>query len=90
MKVEFITKEDLEQFRLDLLRDLKQVVAPQNNQSSQWLRSAEVRKLLKISPGTLQTLRISGQLPFAKVGSIHYYKQQDIQDLLKGGNDGKD
>lgn len=89
MKVELITKEDLQQFRLELLRDLKEAIAPQVHTERQWLRSADVRKLLKISPGTLQTLRISGQLPFTKIGSIHYYKLQDVQDLLKGGSDGK-
>ena len=33
-----------------------------------WLKSHEVRRLLKISHGTLQHLRDSGQLKFSKVG----------------------
>jgi hypothetical protein len=43
-------------------------------QPTQWLKSSEVRKLLKISSGTLQNLRINGTLNFYKIGGILYYK----------------
>ncbi|MGY0039324.1 helix-turn-helix domain-containing protein [Pedobacter sp. NJ-S-72] len=44
-----------------------------------------MRKLLNISPGTLQNLRINGTLRFTKVGSMLYYKLDDINTLLEGG-----
>ncbi|RYY00601.1 response regulator [bacterium] len=53
-----------------------------------WLRSAEVRAILNISPGTLQNLRINGTLAFTKVGSIFYYAFSDIQSLLHNGGKG--
>lgn len=37
------------------------------------------------SPGTLQNLRINGTLNFTRIGSIIYYKQEDINKLLEGG-----
>ncbi|MFP5082149.1 helix-turn-helix domain-containing protein, partial [Pedobacter sp. JCM 36344] len=51
-------------------------------QPKQWLRSSEVRKLLKISSGTLQNIRIKGILPYEKIGGILYYAYADIVQLL--------
>jgi hypothetical protein len=84
MNVELITKEDLKEFKSDLLNEIKAIIKPGEGQSKKWLKSNEVRKLLKISPGTLQNLRINGTLRFTKVGSIIYYKQEDIDKVLEG------
>jgi DNA-directed RNA polymerase subunit F len=84
MNVELITKEDLKEFKSDLLNEIKAIVKPGDGQSRKWLKSAEVRKLLKISPSTLQNLRINGTLCYTKVGSIIYYKQEDIDKVLEG------
>ena len=84
MNVELITKEDLKEFKNDLLNEIKAIVKPGDGQNSKWLKSAEVRKLLKISPGTRQNLRINGTLRYTKVGSIIYYKQKDIDKVLEG------
>jgi hypothetical protein len=82
-KDQFITKADLENFRLQLLEDMKKLLQPPPSPSpKQWLKSAEVRALLKISSGKLDTLRASGKLPSSKIGSVHYYKYDDIQKLL--------
>ncbi len=50
--------------------------------TKKWLRSTEVRKLLGISPGTLQNLRINSTLPFTKIGGVIYYDSQDINEML--------
>jgi len=84
MNVELITKEDLKEFKSDLLSEIKAIMQPGQGQSKQWLKSIEVRKLLKISPGTLQNLRINGTLRYSKVGSIMYYKLEDINKILEG------
>lgn len=39
--------------------------------------------MLNISPGTLQNLRINGTLRFTKMGSIIYYKLEDINKILE-------
>jgi hypothetical protein len=47
-----------------------------------WLKNSEVRKLLNISSNTIQRLRIAGKLRSSKVGGIHYYRYEDIDNLL--------
>jgi hypothetical protein len=84
MNVELITREDLREFKNELLIELKQIMQPGQGQSKKWLKSSEVRKMLNISPGTLQNLRINGTLRFTKIGSIMYYKLEDINKVLEG------
>ncbi len=84
MAIEVITREDLNEFRSLLLNDLKQIIQPQSQQIKQWLKSNEVRKLLNISSGTLQNLRINGTLTFTKIGGIMYYNYLDIEKVLNG------
>jgi DNA-directed RNA polymerase subunit F len=84
MNVELITREDLREFKNELLNELKQIMQPGQGQSKKWLKSSEVRKMLNISPGTLQNLRINGTLRFTKIGSIMYYKLEDINKILEG------
>jgi DNA-directed RNA polymerase subunit F len=84
MNVELITREDLREFKNELLNELKQIMQPGQGQSKKWLKSIEVRKMLNISPGTLQNLRINGTLRFTKIGSIMYYKLEDINKVLEG------
>lgn len=87
MAIEIVTKEDLQSFRIELLQDLKQVLTPAIPQKQkQWLKSSEVRKILKISPGTLQNLRVNGTLRFTKIGGLIYYSSEDIELLLEQGS----
>jgi hypothetical protein len=81
---QLITMEDLNEFRSLLLNDLKGIIQSKPLQQKQWLKSNEVRKLLNISPGTLQNLRINGTLTYTKIGGIMYYEQSDIDKLLNG------
>ena len=86
MTYEIITHEDLQKFRLQLLEDLTRMLscAVQPQLNKEWLRSSEVRKMLGISHGTLQNLRIKNILPHRKIGGLMYYKYQDILRLLEG------
>jgi hypothetical protein len=82
MAVQIITLEDLAEFRTTLLKDLKEILTLQSQHDKKWLKSKEVRTLLNISSGTLQTHRINGTLTYTKVGGIIYYDQLDIDKLL--------
>ncbi len=83
MTLEILTKEDLYQFKNELLADIKKIVKAEDNASSKkWLKSIEVRNLLNISPGTLQNLRINGTLTYTKIGGTLYYDYADIDKLL--------
>ncbi len=83
MAIEVVTKEDLQQFRAQLINDLKELLIPKEAKLVKpWLRNSEVRKLLNISANTIQRLRIAGKLPSSKVGGIHYYRYEDIEKLM--------
>jgi Helix-turn-helix domain len=83
MAIEVITREDLNEFRTLLLSDLNTMFNSKPQQQKQWLKSNEVRKLLNISPGTLQNLRVNGTISYTKIGGILYYANQDIEKLLE-------
>ena len=84
MAIETLTKADLHEFRKSLLEDIREILKDKNEQSKKWLKSTEVRKLLKISPGTLQNLRINGTLSYTKINGIIYYDHTVIEKLLNG------
>jgi hypothetical protein len=82
-QIDIITKDDLELFKEDLIREITSLIKPQTSDVKQWLRSIEVRTLLKISPATLQNFRVNGTLSFTKVGGIFFYKYDDILKVLE-------
>src|ERR1700761_6209327 len=83
MAVEIVTREDLQELRKQLLEDLKLMITPPQKTNKGWLRSSDVRAMLKISPATLQNFRLNGTLPFSKINGIHFYRQSDIEKLLE-------
>lgn len=84
MGATIITTEDLMEFKLELLDEIKQLLQNQNGHTTKkWLKSPEVMKLLDVSPGTLQNLRIKGILPYTKVGGTLYYDYKDIMNVLE-------
>ena len=85
MPVSIITLEDLQTFKRELLEDIKKMLTQHNSGvvERKWLKSQEVRKLLGLSTGTLQTLRIKGALPYTKIGGIMYYNYDDIKKMLE-------
>ena len=85
MKMDIITMDDLQQFKTEMLNEMKNILKTNSATSTKsWLRSAEVRKMLNISPGTLQNLRINGNLPFRKVGGTMFYSSEKIQKMMEG------
>lgn len=84
MAATIITTDDLREFKMELLDGIRQLLKQQSGQvTKKWLKSPEVRELLGISPGTLQTLRINGTLPYTKVGGVLYYEYDEIIKILE-------
>lgn len=82
---QLVTIGDLEEFKNDLLIELRQLIYEHKHQvGKQWLKSYEVKKLLGISTGTLQHLRANGTLPYSKIGGIVYYDMNEINKVLNG------
>lgn len=84
MAVELITKDDLQQFKQDVLEEIRSILKPKTTlQQKEYLKSYEVRKMLGISPGTLQQMRINGTLEYTQLGGLMYYKYDDIVKLME-------
>ncbi|MXV50278.1 DNA-binding protein [Pedobacter sp. HMF7647] len=86
---ELITKQDLSDFKQELIAEIRALMELKQPVAKKWLRSCEVRKMLSISPGTLQSLRVNGLLEFNKIGGILYYRQEDIDKLMGSSNSGR-
>jgi len=82
MEVQIITKEDLEQFGEKLLQDIKGLLGKRPEEPKKYLKSYQVKNMLKISGGTLQTLRSNGTIKFTRIGHIIYYNYDDIMKLF--------
>lgn len=83
MPTSIITTDDLRDFKLELLDDIKKILTNQSQgKLKKYLKSSEVMDLLQISPGTLQNLRLNGTLPYTKVGGILFYDSEEIQKVL--------
>ena len=83
MPTAIITTDDLREFKMELLDDIKNLLAKQaSGNIKKYLKSSEVMDLLQVSPGTLQNLRINGTLPYTKIGGIIYYDAAEIQNVM--------
>ena len=83
-KDQLLTIGDLENFKDEMLNEIKQIVKESKGQpGKKWLKSTEVKKLLGISHGFLQTLRDTGTLPYTKIGGSIYYDYEDIHAMME-------
>lgn len=86
-KIQIITEELLENFRKELISEIKQLLDERfGNQelTNEWLSKKEAMTLMKIkSATTLETLRKNGTLPYTKLGGKILYNRESLQKLLK-------
>jgi hypothetical protein len=87
MMSDTVTKDDLRQFGLLLINDIRNILekAEANEKDTidpEWLKSRVVRKLMDMSPGSLQNLRVTGKVRFKKVLGSYYYNKTDLIKLF--------
>jgi hypothetical protein len=82
MTVELVTKNDLTQLKNEIFEYLSEMISDKVS-SKKWLKSADVMEMLGVSSGTLQNLRVTGALPYSKVGGSIFYKYDDIVKILE-------
>jgi len=91
MEISIVTLDDLQAFKSEIFDQLNKVKSeilenmttkPQEPEMT-LLKSYQVQKLLGISAGTLQTLRVNGTIPYSKVGGVIFYDKQDILKILE-------
>lgn len=84
---QLVTVADLENFKEELLSGLKTILSQfVTVKQKKWLKSYQVKKLMGISHGTLQTLRNNGTIPFNKVGGTIYYDEDEITEAIRAHN----
>ncbi len=85
--MEQITKHDLDSFRIKLLSEIEQLLEAKDNcLEFDWLRSKAIRKLMDISPATLQNLRITEKIRYKKILGSYYYNKSDLLKLFADEN----
>jgi len=85
MAVELITKEDLNSFKAEVISEIRQILNTKGviPDHKEWLKSFEVKKLLRISSGTLQQMRVKGTIAYTRIGGLMFYKYADIMKLME-------
>lgn len=83
MPATVVTPEDINKLKVELLEAIQAMLERKTGPvARKWLKSNDVRKLLNVSPGTLQNLRINGTLPFTKIGGVIFYDYEDISKMI--------
>jgi len=78
-----ITREDLEEFRRELVEEIRKLLSgSQPHGGQRWFKSYELKKIFPLSHGKIQRLRASGQLPHARFGRVLLYDYYDIEKLI--------
>jgi len=83
---EHITKDDLRQFGMLLIDEMRALLAANSVQEeraeAEWIKTRAVRKLLDISAGTLQNIRVTEKIRCKKVLGTYYYNKADLLKLF--------
>ncbi|RFC54032.1 helix-turn-helix domain-containing protein [Brumimicrobium aurantiacum] len=88
MNISVVTREEMQEIVESIEASFEKIISKYLNDEHQkqeivLLKSHQVQRMLGISPGTLQNMRVNGTLPFSKVGGVIFYDKQDILDLIE-------
>ena len=81
MPAQILTTDDLREFKLEMLSEIKQLMTelpPQQKVTKRYLKSNDLQELLDLSPTSLQNLRNARILPYTKIGGTFFYDWEDI------------
>tara|TARA_R110002049_G_scaffold69023_2_gene178850 strand:+ start:13503 stop:13793 length:291 start_codon:yes stop_codon:yes gene_type:complete len=84
MAATIITTEDLWEFKMELLHEIKELFNENQTKviKKEWLKSNQVMDMLNISSGTLQRFRQNGTLSYTKIGGLMFYEAGQIEKIL--------
>ncbi len=89
MSVSIITQQDLYEFKVGLLEDIRTLLETHYGAGTKkYLKSREVMEFLGISAGTLQTLKNNGTLEYTRIGGVIYYSYEAIVKQLEANQSG--
>ena len=78
---ELPTRNDLRDFENRIMEKLNQLYE-KDNFTKKWYRTADLKKILTLSASSIQSLRISGTLPFSKVNGTIFYDPKDVEEMI--------
>ena len=86
MPLELLTLKDLQEFKVQLFEELRNILAAyEASQNGNLLKSKDVCRKLMMSSGKLQTMRKNKTINYRKIGGTLYYENQEIKRLYKNG-----
>lgn len=86
MPLELLTLKDLEDFKVELFKEIKALLLAKEGKvlENKLLKTKDVCRILKLTPGTLQNLRKNESLYSEKIGGTLFYKREDIERMING------
>ena len=82
--VQIATIDALQRLKKEIIDEMRLLIQPDNgNTSVKYLKSSQVCNLLKISNEKLKDMRNRGQIPFAKIGGMFFYRADDIAIMIE-------
>lgn len=88
MFIDYITKNDLEQFRIKIMQDISGMLKENTqlrNEPPVGYKTADAKRMLNCSTNKLASLRVSRKIRTKKIGGTLYYNKDDIKNLLEEG-----
>lgn len=83
MSLEILTKTDLNDFKVELIKLITDILIKSQPFKKEILSNDDVMELLGVSNGTIRKYRITGKLSFSKIDGILYYRYQDLIHLIE-------
>lgn len=80
---EIVTVQHLQDFKKELIEEIKILVELKNQPQRKWLKRNETLAFLQISSNTLLNLRKLGKIKYKKLGGIFYYDVQQLNTTLE-------
>jgi hypothetical protein len=89
MSMEIVTKDDLELFRKQLLRDIRELLRTDlssgKSEEAKGYKTKDLRRILGCSVNKLVSVRITRKIRWKKVGGTVYYNREDVRRLVEEG-----
>lgn len=82
MNIQLPTLEDFQRLENKIDQALGLLESSKSPKPQEWLKSNEVKDLLKCSDSSLKNYRDSGIIPSTRVGGTYYYALEDVHKLL--------
>ncbi len=85
MPAEILTSDDLREFKLEIISEIKKILSDHQNlkpDSKRFLKSNDLQERLDLSHASLQNLRNARVLPYTKIGGTYFYDWEDVVQMM--------